>query len=215
MVSTKRVSFLKLGPTGGKGIAVTESSSSLQNCIANVPRSLSADGSIANVTRIDQPKSSPQTTRASAVQSHRGTLKVGLMQVLNDELDSPFSLAVMSMDLLLADFYLFLRKEHSEENIEFYEEVERYKAFAKTNFSAIPSPLTSEEPQPSESTDSEETIQFRDELKLRMAKIMEVYFTTGAEKELNIPANIRKRLMSEVKEKKNLYPDVFAPAIEN
>ncbi|KAI8847942.1 RGS domain-containing protein [Chytridium lagenaria] len=203
MVSVKRLSLLKgtsvgaaaAGPVKGADISAKSSNT-------NLVRSRSEEGSLAPANRA----LSPQAPRASGTQSGR-VLKVGLFQVLNDELEAPFS---------LADFYLFLRKEHSEENIEFYEEVERYKQFAKTNPAAIPRPNAAVEPISEEGSEEEQaTAAFRAELQKRLNKIVEVYFTNGAEKELNIPSNIRKKLMHEIKERKNFNPEMFAPAIEN
>ncbi|KAJ3323327.1 hypothetical protein HDU76_013675 [Blyttiomyces sp. JEL0837] len=52
-------------------------------------------------------------------------------------------------------------------------------------------------------------------LKAAMDKILKIYFTEGTEKELNIPFQIRSRVVMEVKERRNYHPDVFDAAIEN
>ncbi|KAJ3116590.1 hypothetical protein HDU96_009249 [Phlyctochytrium bullatum] len=173
-----------------------------------IQRSMSLDASAAAAVRAAAAKIQNSRSGAAAADRGRRILKVGLKQVLNDELDSPFS---------LAEFYIFLKKEHSEENIEFYEEIERYRQFVQDKLNWIPPPVSADASEPADPPPppSPEAAAFLEELQQRLQKILEVYFQTGADKELNIPASVRKRVLAEVKEKKNFHPDVFNAAVDN
>ncbi|KAJ3049048.1 hypothetical protein HK097_009959 [Rhizophlyctis rosea] len=47
-----------------------------------------------------------------------------------------------------------------------------------------------------------------------MEKLITLYLTPGGDREVNLPAVTRKKIVSEVKEKGNYHPDIFATAME-
>ncbi|ORY36428.1 hypothetical protein BCR33DRAFT_476664 [Rhizoclosmatium globosum] len=46
-------------------------------------------------------------------------------------------------------------------------------------------------------------------------EIIARFFTLGGERELNVPSNILKPLLTDVNEKQNVHPDVFKAALDN
>ncbi|KAJ3178884.1 hypothetical protein HK101_010092 [Irineochytrium annulatum] len=211
--------------------------------------------------------------------------KVTLAQILNNESKAPFT-----MD----EFRRFLTKEHSEENIEFWEAVIRYRQHAATAFpglahacsnrlltnimaehngsitsidalltshaasesasnlnastagdhsqsvTALPHSTTvsalghslealslggghgnahggaSDHSLPTLSNDSagvnpEQLAKLRDEVDV----IMKRFLSEGSEKEVNLPAKIRRKVTTEVYDRRNYHPDVFRPALEH
>jgi len=188
-------------------------------------------------------------------------MKVHFSSVLNDDLKSPFG---------LADFREFVRKEHSAENLEFYERILAYRdkahpIFPSTNLrsrlissssaSMAPSMHSTSGLQPLASSASttgsqglasitetgggdsggggggggmpatpplspgngagrEDENKLRETLLKEMETMVKTFLTVGAEKEVNLPAAVRKRIVEEVEERKNLHPDVFRSALE-
>ncbi|KAI9097355.1 RGS domain-containing protein [Phlyctochytrium arcticum] len=212
--------------------------------------------------------------------------KIGLTSVLNDEYESPFA---------LADFERFVKKEHSEENLEFWHAIMRYRQTAFKLFPTLPSSLRttrrvgshnsirsmssvfastasltprsnahqtlqvngshsgpgadratlhgstegSEDGFNQQSRGSDEHInndgrnnslqrtgapggnggkdrvadfsQLKDEVEF----ITTLYMTPGSEKEVNLPAAMRKKVLVEINEKKNFHPDVFKNVLEH
>lgn len=53
------------------------------------------------------------------------------------------------------------------------------------------------------------------ELKDEVEMIITLYMMPGSDKEVNLPAAIRKKVLAEVNEKKNYHPDVFKHALEH
>ncbi|KAJ3180871.1 hypothetical protein HDU85_003956 [Gaertneriomyces sp. JEL0708] len=170
--------------------------------------------------------------------------KISLTAVLNDEHDSPFS---------LADFEKFVQKEHSEENLEFWFALMRYRAnasmffhtkdhssssllrYRRTNshismrsYSSAFNSTTSLSNRPhlpssvhtsnsvnvagSEDNGSEEDLE---KIKEEAEMLVTLYMTPGSDKEVNLPASVRKKALLEVNEKKNYHPDVFKNVMEH
>ncbi|KNC99880.1 uncharacterized protein SPPG_05252 [Spizellomyces punctatus DAOM BR117] len=160
--------------------------------------------------------------------------KISLTAVLNDEYESPFS---------LSDFEKFVQKEHSEENLAFWHSIMRYRENASKVFQNCPSTLRtrrtgshssvrsmssvfnstaslqnrtatgsvhgSEEPL---SEDKErELAALKDEIEM----IVTLYMMPGSDKEVNLPAAIRKKVLVDINEKKNYHPDVFKHVLEH
>ncbi|KAJ3161526.1 hypothetical protein HDU88_007331 [Geranomyces variabilis] len=162
----------------------------------------------------------------------RNKYKISLTAVLHDDVEYPFS---------LANFEKYVRKEHSEENLEFFQAISRYRERAAKVYPSVHSSLRSRRTtshgsvrsissafasQASLSANpsgasrerlagaaSEEVIDAgeRDKLKEEVDKLVAVYMVPGAEKEVNVPATLRKKLMVEVNDKKNYHPDIFKP----
>ncbi|KAJ3288649.1 hypothetical protein HK104_008047 [Borealophlyctis nickersoniae] len=170
-----------------------------------------------------------------------GKFKVGLSSVLSDECKPPFS---------LADFTEHLKKEHSEENLEFWQAVMRYRdnaqpIFPNTSlrtrrFGSAASLRSNNTLSGSQSvanrggsagemtsgggaaggdedagarepdTMEEKLSKLRDELDV----IAAVYLTPGSDREINLPATTRKKLLAEI-EKKNYHPDIFKGTMEH
>ncbi|KAJ3179382.1 hypothetical protein HDU87_002991 [Geranomyces variabilis] len=162
----------------------------------------------------------------------RNKYKISLTAVLHDEVEYPFS---------LANFDKYVRKEHSEENLEFFQAISRYRERAAKVYPSVNSSLRSRRTTSHGSVRSissafasqaslgaspngpsreriggaasEEAIDAgeRDKLKDEVDKLVALYVVPGAEKEVNVPATLRKKLMIEVNDKKNYHPDIFKP----
>ncbi|KAJ3023241.1 hypothetical protein HKX48_003845 [Thoreauomyces humboldtii] len=149
--------------------------------------------------------------------------KVTISRVLNDELLSPYG---------LADFFAFLQKERSHENLEFFSDVARYVAQALPIYEGgsrrtLPtigsilksSTLSDTESRSSENSDS--TLQLSippaqlQMLARRVESIISTYLTPQADMEINLPQTIRKRLLFEVREKNNYHPEIFEDAVDH
>ncbi|KAJ3032530.1 hypothetical protein HDV00_007420 [Rhizophlyctis rosea] len=184
--------------------------------------------------------------------------KVGLSSVLADECKSPFT---------LSDFEAFVKKEHSDENLEFWHQVLKYRDLALplfpqtllnarriTSTSSLrgsttslgrataggqslqsPSALTPTSPVEPGSAHSSTSIVgppehvdegslprlndvdagvLKEKLKNEMERMVALYLTPGGDREVNLPATTRKKIVSEVREKGNYHPDIFATAME-
>ncbi|KNC99822.1 uncharacterized protein SPPG_05196 [Spizellomyces punctatus DAOM BR117] len=197
-------------------------------------------------------------TRSTAV-------KISVQSVLNDEFLPPYG---------LADFYAFLQKEHSEENIEFYQDIQRYRQRALPIFNALkqrnasranlrpsmdelrksraslrrsvdsvhtskaaertlvntpteettpnptaessdsivaPAPLVAKDKEPSLPDLKPILASLREDLET----LIKTYMTEGADKEINLPQSIHRRILVEIRDKHNYHPDLFKGALEN
>ncbi|KAJ3158832.1 hypothetical protein HDU86_002519 [Geranomyces michiganensis] len=168
----------------------------------------------------------------------RNKFKISLTAVLHDEVEYPFS---------LANFEKYVRKEHSEENLEFFQSIARYRERASKVWPSVHSSLRSRRTTSHGSVRSissafasqaslggaaagaggaaaasrerlapgasEEVLDAgeRDKLKDEVDKLVALYVVPGADKEINIPATMRKKLMVEINDKKNYHPDIFKP----
>ncbi|KAI8912225.1 RGS domain-containing protein [Powellomyces hirtus] len=168
------------------------------------------------------------------MQAPRSKFKISLTAVLNDEVEYPFS---------LENFEKFVHKEHSEENLEFFHALTRYRESAAKHYpncisnlrqrrpgshssmrsisSAFASssslgnsrsmPTASEEMLAEKSDDKAGREKLKDEVEL----IVTLYMIPGSDKEVNLPSSVRKKVLTEVNEKKNYHPDVFKHALEH
>ncbi|KAJ3001797.1 hypothetical protein HKX48_002667 [Thoreauomyces humboldtii] len=174
----------------------------------------------------------------------RNRFKISLTAVLNEEHEFPFS---------LANFEKYVMKEHSEENLEFYHALTRYRtqfarhfpncisnlrssrrgntgsnssmrsissACASTNSLSQPSsskPVGSSSETASEEvlTEQPTTEDDRRKMKDECERIQKLYLEPGSEKEINLPATLRKKVMIEIKDKGNHHPDVFKHCLEH
>ncbi|KAJ3409721.1 hypothetical protein HDV05_004295 [Chytridiales sp. JEL 0842] len=159
-------------------------------------------------------------------------LKIGLQQVLDDQLEEPLS----------ADsFYNFLKSEHSEENMEFYRAYKAYKASAEPYLTLLnapanlSTPLTPREPSTPSTTEQSNNNNNADEsqassqqpkqeerptkvpesLRQELNQILDTYFTPGTPKELNVPDKIRKKLIADIETDNVLHPEVLRDAVDN
>ncbi|KAI9099842.1 RGS domain-containing protein [Phlyctochytrium arcticum] len=211
--------------------------------------------------------------RAAPASAKPSTAKISVQGVLNDEFLPPFS---------LQDFYAFLEKEHSEENIQFYQDVQKYRTRATPIFNVLrqrtqsratlsrpsaddlkrskaslrhsnesiasfrqggartldrahggsrkksfaasmastedledegstPQPLMAKGAMPSLPDLKPVLASLREELE----DLINLYMTDGSDREINLPQNIRKRVVNEIREKRNYHPDIFKAALEN
>lgn len=148
-----------------------------------------------------------------------GTARISIVSVLLGETQKPYS---------LADFADFLKSEHSEENLEFWQSVVHYRQVALKHF---PSRLRihgsrASLGEPSQSVASLASVASytrdpfeldqgtKDSLKAELDIIITVFLTPGGGKEVNLGDSVRKRIVNEITEKRNYHPDVFKLAID-
>ncbi|KAJ3355472.1 hypothetical protein HDU83_003450 [Entophlyctis luteolus] len=108
-------------------------------------------------------------------------LKIGLLQVLENELPSPLK------------FYDFLKREHSEENIEFYNEVKKFKLFV---------------------TETPESVEKQNIIKSKSNEIIAKFVAVNSEKELNLNSKIRAALQAKA-EAGDFSPDMFQESVDH
>ncbi|KAI8822913.1 RGS domain-containing protein [Fimicolochytrium jonesii] len=167
---------------------------------------------------------------------NRNKYKITLTAVLQEEHESPFA---------LEDFEKFVAKEHSEENLDFWNAVNAYRVKASRVFPNCPPTLrvrrqgshssmrsisaafqstaslgskhllhsTSEEALPEKDAQVDPADQ--EKLKDDIDAIVKTYLLPGSEKEVNLPALMRKKVLAEITEKKNWHPDVFKTPLEH
>ncbi|KAJ3123254.1 hypothetical protein HK100_011679 [Physocladia obscura] len=127
-------------------------------------------------------------------------LKPTVQQVLNDQLPPPLS---------LNDFHEFLKREHSEENIEFYLAFKKYEK----NCEHVPRELL-------ENIESRKTDALGDfalklqQLKHENSEIIAKFFTLHGEYELNVPIVLKAPLLNE-SSKNNIHPDIYEGVLAN
>ncbi|KAI8622072.1 RGS domain-containing protein [Chytriomyces sp. MP71] len=125
--------------------------------------------------------------------------RITVHQVLEDRFAPPFS---------LEDFQNFLKAEHSEENIKFYLALRKYERIC----SHIPVQLLqSADEVPSDLATRHDF----SAAKACISSILEKFFTPGAEDELNVPANLVRDMLRNIKETNNIQPEVFKRIMEN
>ncbi|KAI9364998.1 hypothetical protein DFJ73DRAFT_357142 [Zopfochytrium polystomum] len=129
--------------------------------------------------------------------------RVPLQKVLDDELESPLS---------YQDFYDFLCREHSEENLEFYMAVKEYTRLAST----VPAELLVPSKDGGAAADDGQPA--RPELvplTSALDSILATFFTSDGEKELNVPAKIASHVVQAIWRDQDFRPAVFDAAVEN
>ncbi|KAI9329755.1 RGS domain-containing protein [Obelidium mucronatum] len=117
---------------------------------------------------------------------------------MEDQFAPPFS---------MKDFHRYLEKDQCDENSCFYSTLKTYERLCET----IPSQHLYHANQ---SLDTADQLQL-DKARRMMAALIDRFFIIGAEKELNVPANLLKPLLSQVNEKHNIHPEVFQGVLEN
>ncbi|KAJ3401800.1 hypothetical protein HDV05_000264 [Chytridiales sp. JEL 0842] len=138
-----------------------------------------------------------------------------------------------------------INKEHSDENLEFWDAVMSYRDTASTvytNISKLPSTrrltamfqegLISSAASVRSLDDNQSMISLGsqgslannggevDEVKKATLKdeldgIIAKYLTEGSMKEINIPGKVRAKLVKEIDEKRNYHPDIFRSVLEH
>ncbi|KAJ1539234.1 hypothetical protein HK405_013100 [Cladochytrium tenue] len=138
-----------------------------------------------------------------------------LRQVLADELPSPYS---------FKEFYEFLRKEHSEENADFYLKAKKYSEVAKKvpEKFLLPRPAGEQvdaatpAAQPSGDAIGEEAPPPElAELVELMDAIVQAHFTDDSEQELNITHKLRAAFLHSVRDERDLRPAVLDPILDH
>ncbi|KAJ3199538.1 hypothetical protein HDU82_000339, partial [Entophlyctis luteolus] len=125
--------------------------------------------------------------------------RVSLKEVLCDQWKAPFS---------LKDFSKFLRKEHSEENIEFYFALQKYVEICEN----VPEPLL----RNVVATDLESLeTGYLAHAMIAIIGILDKFFAQRAPCQLNIPDNISKNIIDSVKKKRSIHPEIFKAALSN
>ncbi|ORY36427.1 regulator of G protein signaling superfamily [Rhizoclosmatium globosum] len=144
-------------------------------------------------------------------------LKIGLVQVLDDQLPSPLS---------CREFHDFLLQEHSEENIEFYFALRDYKAICAkypddilrnkesevnsaqsevtTNDSTAVMPASSLSRSAYDLTPVEEAV----------TSLLNTFFLNDPPREVNVPAKILKPMFHAIQVEKNMHPEVFNASLD-
>ncbi|KAJ3225201.1 Regulator of G-protein signaling 20 [Chytriomyces hyalinus] len=156
---------------------------------ASLSRSLKTDGTDeATRTSLKRPD-----RRQSLVP---GVAKITVQDVLEDLYAPPFS---------MRDFQLFLMAEHSEENIDFFLALKEYER----KCSCVPATLLR-----NISTTDSKPDHILEDISTSLFAMIDRFFTTGVEQELNVPANLVRVMKKEV-EGKNFHPDIFKKILEN
>ncbi|KAI9329754.1 RGS domain-containing protein [Obelidium mucronatum] len=120
-------------------------------------------------------------------------LKPTIQQVLDDLLPPPLS---------RKDFYEFLKKEHSEENYEFYMSLKNYER----QCAEIPTELLKNSAEVDASDSYYSSIL---SAKSAVNEMMATFFVTDGKFELNIPIHLKNTLKDEINVKANIHPDLF------
>ncbi|ORY36430.1 hypothetical protein BCR33DRAFT_476399 [Rhizoclosmatium globosum] len=108
----------------------------------------------------------------------------------------------------LQDFHNFLKKEHSEENIEFYTALQEYKRLCLE----IPSEVLKH----SESSPPNEAIALSlKAVKAKLEDMLKIFFNEESQYDLNVPIRLKKPFFHEINVVKNIHPDVFDGILEN
>ncbi|TPX78524.1 hypothetical protein CcCBS67573_g00238 [Chytriomyces confervae] len=157
---------------------------------ASLSRSLKTDGA------------ADETTRSSLKRPERrqslvpGVAKITVQDVLEDLYAPPFS---------MRDFQLFLMAEHSEENIDFFLALKEYERKCACVSATLLRNISTTDSKPDHLVEDISTSLFA---------MIDRFFTTGVEQELNVPANLIRVMKKEV-EGKNFHPDIFKKILEN
>jgi len=128
----------------------------------------------------------------------------------------------------LETFMDYLKKEHAEENLEFWLEAVKYREEAgkffqcqslwikkvdENNHSTYQmTPLSSFSPNLPETTEISSDLKVKFENTLE--KILKNYIVPGSDKEIGVPASISKKLIEEVRTKKNFNPDILKQSMD-
>ncbi|ORY36429.1 regulator of G protein signaling superfamily [Rhizoclosmatium globosum] len=179
----------KAKPASGTGTTNSESDAQTKSNDSSKPYSESPTTSLVN-----QSFESGTITKKSIASDFKPTV----LQVLDDELQPPFS---------LKDFHQFIINEHSEENYDFYTAVKEYQHLCQK----IPSEALRDT---SMTMDSNVSVKV-DRARVAIEKIQEKFLTPGSDTELNIPSKILKPLLAELSTKTNIHPEIFKDALDN
>ncbi|KAI9329753.1 RGS domain-containing protein [Obelidium mucronatum] len=106
-----------------------------------------------------------------------GKLSNLLFQVLADKTSPPLS---------RNDFYLYLKKEHSEENFDFYMSIVNYRKICKTGD--------------------------QDDIKLAAYKIIETFLLSNGNREICITSKVKTAILKSVETDNNFDPNIFNAA---
>jgi len=150
--------------------------------------------------------------------------RISLANVLCNESEPPYS---------LDDFIGFLKKEHSDENLDFWTAIVNYRQLALPYFpnpgrtrgskgsllegygssaslSGTGSTSSLSDDRDKDKLDPEVKAKLKQELDL----IVTLYLTPGGSREVNLGDQVRKKVVRDIVEKKILHPDLFKVAAE-
>lgn len=143
--------------------------------------------------------------------------KISLSSVLNNEAPAPYS---------LQDFTDFLKKEHSEENLEFWQSLVNYRKKAlpyfarrtrqnsRSNIADGASSMASISSIQSSQGPEDLAPDVMETLKAELEIIVTLFLTPGSSKEVNLGDAVRKKVVRNIVERKICHPDVFKQAAE-
>ncbi|KAJ3016229.1 UNVERIFIED_CONTAM: hypothetical protein HDU68_012305 [Siphonaria sp. JEL0065] len=160
----------------------------------------------------------PGKARRSSILADSSTgIKFGVLQVLEDQFSPPFSMKgdgcckhLSNNSRIYSDFHRFLIREYSDENIDFYISLKEFKRICEY----IPGDQLRADPATVEALDDIDKARL-DKARELATDIIRKYFTSGGERELNVPSNILKPLLLEITQRQNVHPDVFKAALDN
>ncbi|KAL6628576.1 hypothetical protein LY90DRAFT_671304 [Neocallimastix californiae] len=128
----------------------------------------------------------------------------------------------------LETFMDYLKKEHSEENLEFWLEAVKYREEAGKFFKCQDLWIKKSDennrtsyqmtPLSSFSPNLPETTEISSDLKAKFGETLESilknYIVPGSDKEIGVPASVSKKLIEEVRTKKNYNPDILKQSMD-